>query len=171
MRSSGQTNAFQSYNQTFTSFLTWELAIVPVGTGDQRICISLPQPRRPNKKSKATWHRKTVSHPLSKQNSLSVLLLDLYLLSCLVTSSCPSGDWDRELMNLHFSLQLSRPTEKFQGNMTQKTILYPVSESYKIQIWSYFTFTSFLTTDLAFLAMGGWARGSSTVTYLKVHKH
>jgi hypothetical protein len=43
MKFSSRKRAFQSYNQTFISFLVWELAVDPVGAemGDSKICVSL----------------------------------------------------------------------------------------------------------------------------------
>ncbi len=49
---------------------------------------------------------------------LSVLQPDLYFLSCLGTSGCLSGDWNRGLANPCFTLQPRRPSKKFQGNVT-----------------------------------------------------
>jgi hypothetical protein len=46
------------------------------------------------------------------------------------------------LTDLCFSLQLRRPTKKSHGNMTQDTVLYLMSQSYNLPIWSYFTFRS-----------------------------
>jgi hypothetical protein len=62
------------------------------------------------------------------------LQLDLYFLSYLGTRGCPAGDSDRGLTNPCFSFQLRRPTKKFQGNVTQKTVLYPMSKSYILQL-------------------------------------
>jgi hypothetical protein len=79
----------------------------------------------------------------------------------------PVGDWDRGIADLCFSLQLRRPTKKSQGNETQDTVLYPMSKSYNLHIFSYFTFTSLLITNLSFLA-GGELGGLSFFICLKV---
>jgi hypothetical protein len=55
-RASGQTKAFQSYNQTFISFPPWELVVVPEGneTEDLQIRISLSKQGGPMKSSRVT---------------------------------------------------------------------------------------------------------------------
>ncbi len=113
------------------------------------------QPRRPKKK----FQKNTITSYVPAKKSPSVLQLDLYFLSCLGISGCPSENWDRGLTNPHFSLQLRRLIERSKVNMTQKTILYSMSKFFNLQIWSNFTFTCFLMTDLSFLAMGGWGAG------------
>ncbi len=48
--------------------------------------------------------------------------------SCLGTNGCPSGNWERRLTNLHFSLQPRRPYSKFPGTWLKKTVLHPMSQ-------------------------------------------
>jgi hypothetical protein len=147
--------------------------LVPVGagTGNSWICLSLSNQGGLITSFKVTWHRKTQLHPLTKQiSTLLILQLNLYFLFCLWTSGCPSGDWETGLANPRFSLQLRRPTERFQGNMTQKTILYPISKPYNLQLWFYLTSTSFLITYLSFLAMGEWGDSFSFTCLKRSHK-
>jgi hypothetical protein len=103
------------------SFPAWEPAVVPVrtGRGTHESAFSL-QPRRPDKKFQGNMKQKTVLHPMPKKKGLSVLQLDLYLLSCLATSGCPSRNWDTGLRNQRFFFQPRRSKRKFQGIVTQK---------------------------------------------------
>ncbi len=133
MRSSGQTKAFQSYNQTFISFPTWELVVAQVGTGTEDSWIRIPLFNQggPIKSSKATWHKKH-SYILCPSKNPFSLWMNLYFLFYLGTSSCPGGggDWDRGLTDPCFSLQWRRPTKMSQGNESQETVLHLMSNSY-----------------------------------------
>jgi hypothetical protein len=166
-RSSGRTKAFRSYNQTFTSFPAWELAVVSVGTGTGN-CVSL-QPKRPNIKFQGNMTHKIALQSMSKQKKLAVLQLDLYFFSCLGTSGCPNRDWDRGLMNPCFSLQLRRPNEKFQVNMTKENRFISYVQVLQSSDMVLFYFHFFPNHRLILSGYGWIERGGSfTLTCLKI---
>jgi hypothetical protein len=112
--------------------------------------------------------KKQVLHSVSKQNSLSVLKLDLYFLSCLGTSGCHTGDWGGRLKNPRFSLQLRRPNKKVKGNMTQKKqlyILYPSPAITNKALLSFQFIPNHRLSDLI-LSCYGWVGRCGSLTYM-----
>jgi hypothetical protein len=157
MRSFSYKKAFQSYNQTITSVPASDLDVVSLGTGtgDSRICLFLSNEGGPIESSKVhDTKNSSIFYVQAKQPFNHHL--DLYFLSH--TSGRPLETGTRD-SGIHISLssqgaqiKSSKETWHRKNNSTSYV------KSYNLQIWSFFTFTSFPITDfqtLSFFAMSG----------------